>query len=70
MPAFLRWKIVFPKAKTPASFLTGVLGTTGSERHGCQAPSSTARGYLCCELLIAVRGISGPFLKNGLIKIR
>jgi hypothetical protein len=71
MPAFLQWKSGFQKAKTPASFLTGVLtGTTGSGRHGCRAPSSIARGYLCCELLIAVRGMPVPFFKNALIKNR
>ena len=70
MPAFLCRKSFFRKTKTRASFLTGVLkGTTGSGVAVCQAPSSAARGYACCELLIAVRGMLVPFLKNGLIKL-
>jgi hypothetical protein len=70
MPAFLRRKKTdFRKAKTPASFLTGVLKNGRLEEAMCLAPSADARGYLSCELSIAVRGIAVPFFKLGGSKI-
>ena len=69
--AILAMEVQLPESKNPGEF-----PHRGSERNGrleeayAPGPERRARGYLSCELLIAVRGIAVPFLKNALIKNR